>query len=482
MRFSHCLAASLCLLAAAAPGQAADLRASKLSGASKHARAGEPEFRELYQQLIEINTTLSVGSCTEAANAMKARLSQAGYPESDLHIIVRPDRPKDGNLVAFLPGADASMKPVLLLAHIDVVEAKREDWERDPFKLTEEDGYFYARGAADDKAMAAIFADSMVRYKKEGYKPKRGIKLALTCGEETPDTFNGVSYLVEHHRSLIDAAFALNEGGGGRLDGKTGKYQYNGVQAGEKLYQDFTLEVVNQGGHSSRPTPDNAIYRMAQALEKVQAFEFPVEFNDATRGYFSRFGDIVGGTQGADMKAAAATGDAAAVARLKKDPSLNGMLHTTCVATQIDGGHAPNALPQRVTVNVNCRIFPGHPPQEIRETLSKAIGDPAVKVTFKAEPEKAGPPPRLTPDILGPIEKLSSEMFPGVPVVPAQASGATDGRFMTPAGIPTYGVSGIFSDGATTNAHGLNERIRVQSLLEGREFLYRLTKMYAGGK
>lgn len=482
MRLSHCLAASLCVLAVTGASQAADLRASKQSSASKQARAGETAFREIYKELIEINTTLSAGSCTKAANAMKAHLLKAGYPESDLHVIVPPDRPQDGNLVALLPGTDASQKPMMLLAHIDVVEARREDWERDPFKLTEEGGYFYARGAADDKAMAAIFTDSMVRYKQEGYKPKRGIKLALTCGEESPNTFNGVSYLIENHRPLMDAGFVLNEGGGGRLDGKTGTYQYNGIQAGEKLYQDFTLTTVNQGGHSSRPMPDNAIYQISQALGKIQALDFPVEFNDATRGYLTKFGAIVGGAQGADMKAAAATGDAAAVARLKKDPSLNGMLHTTCVATMINGGHAPNALPQSVTANVNCRIFPGHPPEEIRQTLIRTIGDAGVKVAFQAEPEKAGPPPKLTPQIMGPIEKLSGDMFPGVPVVPAQASGATDGRFLTAAGIPTYGVSGIFSDGATTNAHGLNERIRVQSVMEGREFLYRLTRMYAGGK
>jgi acetylornithine deacetylase/succinyl-diaminopimelate desuccinylase-like protein len=291
-----------------------------------------------------------------------------------------------------------------------------------------------------------------------------------------------VSYLVEHNRDLMDAAFALNEGGGGRLDGKTGVYQYNGIQAGEKLYQDFTLETANQGGHSSRPTPDNAIYQMSQALAKLQAFEFPIEYNDATRGYFAKFGDIVGGQQGADMKAVAATGDSAAVDRLKKDPSLNGTFHTTCVATMINGGHAPNALPQHVTANVNCRIFPGHAPEEIRQQLIQAIGDPGVKVAFQAPPEKAGPPPKLTPEIMRPVEKLTKDMYPDVPVVPAQSSGATDGRFLTAAGVPTYGVSGIFSDGATTNAHGLNERIRVQSLMEGREFLYRLAKMYTGGK
>jgi acetylornithine deacetylase/succinyl-diaminopimelate desuccinylase-like protein len=472
----------LSVLVAVCASQDTELRAGQAPTNVSRMRAGEQAFRDVYKELIEINTTLSVGSCTAAANAMKAHLLRAGYPEKDVNIVAPPNLPKSGNLIALLPGTDASLKPLMLLAHLDVVEAKREDWTRDPFKLVEEGGYFYARGASDDKAMASIFVDSMIRFKEEGYKPNRGIKLALTCGEETPDDFNGVSYLIEHHRALMDAAFALNEGGGGRLDGKTGKYLYNGVQAGEKLYQDFTLETVNQGGHSSRPTPDNAIYEMMQALAKIQAFEFPVEFNDATRGYFAKFGEIVGGAEGADMKAVATTGDAAAVARLKKDPNHNGALHTTCVATMINGGHAPNALPQRVTANVNCRIFPGHAPEEIRQMLIGVIGDAGVKVSFQGEPENAGPPPTLTPDIMKPIEVLTSELFPGVAVVPAQSSGATDGRFLTPVGVPTYGVSGIFSDPATTNAHGLNERMRVQSLMEGREFLYRLIKMYAGGK
>ncbi|MFL6577223.1 MAG: M20/M25/M40 family metallo-hydrolase [Povalibacter sp.] len=476
----YVLATFLCALVISS-SQATELRASKQSAASKQARAGEAEFRQLYRELIEINTTLSAGSCTEAASAMRARLLRAGYSESEAQLIASPDRPKDGNLIALLAGTDPKLKPIMLLAHIDVVEAKREDWERDPFKLTEENGYFYARGASDDKAMAAVFADSMVRYKQEKYRPKRGIKLALTCGEESPNVFNGVSYLLEKKRDLIDAAFALNEGGGGRFDAATGNYQYNGVQAGEKLYQDFTIETINAGGHSARPTPDNAIYQMGQALAKVGAFEFPIEFNDTTRAYLTRFGEITGGEKGADMQAAA-RGDAAAIARIKQDPTLNGMLHTTCVATMINGGHAPNALPQHVSANVNCRIFPGHAPEEIRQTLIATISDANVKVSFQSPPEKAGDPPPLTREILGPIEALTKDMYPGVPVVPAQSSGATDGRFLTPLGIPTYGVSGMFSDGATNNAHGLNERIRVQSLMEGREFLYRLVKMYAGGK
>ncbi|MDP3740550.1 MAG: M20/M25/M40 family metallo-hydrolase [Hyphomonadaceae bacterium] len=484
MRSIHLLAASLAALATAcATEPGATAQSSKaVTAAAKQASAGEPEFRALYKELIEINTTLSAGSCTKAAEAMKMRLSAAGYPEGDMHLITDPKRPQDGNLIALLPGTNTALKPMLLLAHIDVVEANRADWVRDPFKLTEESGFFYARGAMDDKAMAAIFTDSMVRYKTEGYKPKRGIKLMLTCGEESPNTFNGVKYLVENHRQLIDAEFALNEGAGGRLDPDTGKYVFNGVQAGEKLYQDYTLEVTNSGGHSSRPVPDNAIYRLGTALEKVSKLNFPIEFNDATKGFFLKMSEMTPGQEGADMKAAATTQDAAAITRLRANPSYNGILHTTCVATQLTAGHAPNALPQRATANVNCRIFPGHSQDEIRRQIEAAIGDKDVKVTLQADPETPSPAPPLTPFIMDPIEKLTKELFSGAPVVPTMAAGATDGRFLTPIGIPTYGVSGIFADPATTNAHGLNERVGVKQLMEGRAFLHRLTKMYADAK
>jgi acetylornithine deacetylase/succinyl-diaminopimelate desuccinylase-like protein len=471
----------LFLTLALAANAYADITASRQSAASRVARAGESGFRALYQELVEINTTLSVGSCTDASHAMKARLTAAGYTEEQAQVVVPRDWPKQGNLIALLPGSDPKLKPVLLLAHIDVVEAHREDWVRDPFKLVEEDGFFYARGASDDKAMAAVFVDMLVRYKHEGYRPKRGIKLALTCGEETPNVFNGVKYLIENHRELIDAAFALNEGGGGRYDPQSGVYRYVAVLAAEKLYQDFTLTTMNQGGHSSRPTPGNAIYQLTRALNRIEAHSFPIEFNDVSRAYFDRFGKIEGGQKGADM-IAAAKGDTAAIERLRKDPSANAILHTNCVATQIHGGHAPNALPQRATANVNCRIFPGHAPEEIRQELIRVIDDAKVSVEFQSPPERVGAALTLSPDVLGPIEKLTADMFPGVAVVPTMTAGATDGRFLTPAGIPTYGVSGMLSDGATTNAHGLNERIRVQTLMEGREFLYRLTKMYAGGR
>ena len=439
-------------------------------------------FRAIYKQLVEINTTLSVGSCTEAANAMADRLRAAGMPDQDLHVIVPPDWPKQGNLVATLHGTSPDQKAILLLAHIDVVEAEREDWARDPFTLVEEDGYFYARGAVDDKAMAAIFVDFLVRMKRSGYRPDRSIKLALTCGEETPNTFNGASYLIAHHRELIDAAFALNEGGGGLLD-DSGQRVYHGIQAGEKVYQNYHFEVTNPGGHSSRPLKDNAIYRLAKALSRVEAYTFPIEFNDTTRSYFDRMSSMQGGQVGEDMQEILQhPPNVEALARITENPSYNSILHTTCVATMLDAGHAPNALPQRANANVNCRIFPGHPQEEIRQTLEQIVNDTEVQVTFAAPPEATSAPPPLTTEILAPIEKLSQQMWPGVPILPSMVAGGTDGRFLTPAGIPTYGVSGLFMEPGKVNAHGLNENVRVDALYESREFLDRLIRIYAGGE
>jgi len=444
--------------------------------------AGELEFRELYRQLVEINTTLSVGSCTDAANAMAARLSSAGMADENIKVIVPPDWPRQGNLVAALPGTSPDAEPMLLLAHIDVVEANPDDWERDPFTLVEEDGYFYGRGTADDKSMAAIFVDVLMRMSRTGFQPERTIRLALTCGEETPNTFNGASYLVQYHRDLIDAQFALNEGGRGLLDGK-GRRVYNSIQAGEKTYQDYRLEVRHPGGHSSRPLPDNAIYRLMRALHKVESYTFPIEFNDTTRGYFQRMSSMQSGQMSEDMLAIQRDPPpAAALARVRQNPSYNSILHTTCVATMLDAGHAPNALPQRAGANVNCRIFPGHTQEEIRQTLERIVDDDKVSVTFVDLPESTSPPPDLTPEILGPIEELTQQMWPGVPVLPTMVAGGTDGRFLTPAGIPTYGVSGLFMDPNKTNAHGLNESVPVESLYESREFLDRLIRIYAGGE
>jgi acetylornithine deacetylase/succinyl-diaminopimelate desuccinylase-like protein len=438
-------------------------------------------FRALYEELVEIDTSLSSGDCTKAANAMAVHLRAAGFQERDLHVIVPDGMPTQGNLVAHLAGSDAGLKPLLLLAHIDVVEAKREDWARDPFTLVEENGYFYGRGTSDDKSMAAIFTDAMVRFRKEGFVPKRGIRLALTCGEETPNHFDGAKYLVDNHRELIDAEFAINEGAGGRLDAQ-GRRIFNGVLAGEKVYQDFKLEITNPGGHSSRPVKDNAIYRLAAALARVEAYEFPVELNDTTRAFFARMATIEEGQLAADMKAILATPpDPAALARIVEDPGRNSILRTTCVATQLDAGHAPNALPQRAVANVNCRILPAHSQEEIRRTLEGVVADPGIAVTFAAPPERVSPPPPLTEEFMWAVERITEEMWPGVPVVPTMAAGATDARFLTPAGIPTYGVSGLFGDPATTRAHGLDEQMRVQSLYEGREFLTRLIRAFVEG-
>jgi acetylornithine deacetylase/succinyl-diaminopimelate desuccinylase-like protein len=440
---------------------------------------GQAAFRELYKELVETNTAHSVGSCTLAAERMAARLKAAGYPDADLHLFAPEGAPKDGGLVAVLHGTDPKAKAILLLAHIDVVEAKREDWTRDPFTLIEEGGYFYARGASDDKAQAAIFTDSMIRYRKDGYHPKRGIKLALTCGEEGGGGPNGAAWLAEHERALIDAEFALNEGAGGELDAN-GKPVSHDVLAAEKTSQSYVLEVTNAGGHSSRPVPDNAIYHLVRAVDAISRYEFPVQLDDANRGYFTAMAGIVGGEKGAAMKAVVANPqDKAAVAVLDQDPSWHAMLRTTCVATRLDAGHAENALPQRARATINCRIFPGVSRESVRDQLAKLSADPAVNVMMPPGRGASPPPPPLTPMVMKPVEALSQKMWPGVPVVTLLQPGATDGTHLNAAGIPTYGISGIFSDPDLGHIHGLNERIRVKSVYEGRDFLFQLVKIYA---
>jgi acetylornithine deacetylase/succinyl-diaminopimelate desuccinylase-like protein len=442
-------------------------------------RPDQIAFRETYKELVETNTALSNGDCTLAAQRMAARLKAAGFADSDLTIFTAPDHPKEGGLVAILPGRDAKAKAVLMLAHIDVVEAKREDWTRDPFTLIEENGYFYGRGTADDKSMAAIWVDTMARFKKEGFKPRRTLKMALTCGEETAGAFNGAEYLAKNKRDLIDAAFAVNEGGGGRLD-EQGNRLFLGIQVGEKLPQNYTLTVTNPGGHSSRPVPDNAIYRLSQALLKVQGYAFPIVFNDTTRDFFTRMAKIRGGAEGAAMAALVANpGDAAASATLVADPSWNAILHTTCVPTLLNGGHATNALPQRATANVNCRIFPGTTPAEVQQVLARVINDPQVKITIPETRSDPAPPPPLDPKVLGPAETLAAKMFPGVPQVRTMVAGGTDAAFLTPVGIPTYGISGYFGEPANSGVHGLNERVGVADLYRSRDYLYELMKIYA---
>ncbi|HXJ50330.1 MAG TPA: M20/M25/M40 family metallo-hydrolase [Burkholderiales bacterium] len=440
------------------------------------------ELRDIYKELVEINTTDSVGSCTQAAEALKARLKAGGIAESDLQVLVPPGGPKKGNLVARYRGTGAK-KPLMLLGHLDVVEAKREDWERDPFKLVEENGYFYGRGASDDKSMVAVFVANLIRYRREGYRPERDLILAATCDEELiPSKFSGIEYLLKNHRSLIDAEFALNEGASGLLDGKGG-YVRMGIQAGEKVFQTYQLEATNPGGHSSLPVKENAIYRLAGGLARLGAFDFPFKLTDTTRLYFERMSKIEQGPMAADMAAILRNPpDPQAIARLSSSTAFNNAtVRTTCVATMVDAGHATNALPQRARAIVNCRILPGEPVDEVTRTLVRVLADDKIKLT-PTHQAVLSPPPPLTREILGPAEKVSAELWPGVPLVPTMSTGATDGRFTNNAGIPTYGLNGMFRDPDGSGVHGLNERIRVRSLYEGHEYLYRVVKLYAGGK
>jgi acetylornithine deacetylase/succinyl-diaminopimelate desuccinylase-like protein len=443
----------------------------------------EAAFRGLYKQLVEINTTRSVGSCTQAAQAMRAHLLAAGIPAGDTQILAPPDRPNDGALIAVWHGRDRSAKPILLLAHIDVVEAKREDWERDPFKLIEENGWFYARGSSDDKAMAAVFTDSMVRYAKEGFKPRRDIKLALTCGEETSEIFNSVRWLTQTQPKVLDAAFALNEGAGGELD-KDGKAVALQIQAGEKVYQDFALEASDVGGHSSRPNKNNPIVRLSAGLTKLGAHNFAIALNPATRGYFEAQAKLVPPEVAKDMRAVLNDQhDEAAAERLwAVNAGWNGTLRTTCVVTEIAGGHAPNALPQHVRANVNCRILPGVPIADVQGEIAAVLADGKISVAPTGESGMQSPPPPLTDRIMGPVRKVADTLWPGVAIVPTMSTGATDGRFLNATGIPTYGLSGMFHDAEGSRAHGLNEHIRVKSLMDGRRFLYEVVKLYANGK
>jgi len=453
--------------------------------ADSKSRAGEAEFREVYKELVETNTALSNGSCTLAADRMAARLKSAGLEQ--VQVFTAPDHPKEGGLFAVYPGSDSKAKAILLLAHIDVVEAKREDWTRDPFVLVEENGSFYARGAVDDKAEAAIWVDTLVRYAQEKFKPRRTIKIALTCGEETAGAFNGAQWLAQNHRDWIDAEFAINEGAWGEMDEHGVKLVMN-VQAGEKAAQNFRLEVTNPGGHSSRPRKDNAIYQLAGALSRIEAYEFPAQFTDASRAYFRGMAKIQATKNNAEVAAAMNAmvkdpADANAIALVSsKDPSWNATLRTTCVATMLEGGHATNALPQRARANINCRIFPGVSGESVRDQLEKLVANANVSVTMLEVRGPASPPPPLSSKIMGPLEKLNAQYFPGVPVLPILQAGATDGLYLNGIGIPTYGIEPLFMKPDLGHIHGLNEYVSVQSLLDARAFLYDLVKIYSTQK
>ena len=445
------------------------------NGGAQKLTADQRELRAIYKELVEINTTDSVGSCTIAARAMAARLKKGGYATSEIDIIVPQKAPTKGNLVVRLKGNGAK-KPLLLLAHLDVVEAKREDWTRDPFQLVEEDGYFYARGAFDNKAQGAIWVANMLRYKRDKTNFKRDLIMALTCDEEmVASEFDGVDYLLKNERGLLDAELALTEGASIALD-QTGRPVSHGVMVGEKAVQSYALEVTNKGGHSSMPVRDNAIVHLSHALSKVGSFDFPFRLTPTTRSFFERTSKVIGAPMADDMKAILTdTPDMASMARLTiRNPFYYASVRTTCVPTMVNAGHAENALPQRAKAVVNCRILEGETPESVQETLARNIGNALVKITPIGKAVVAPAPP-MDPVLFKAVEELSEKMWPGVPVIPTMAVGATDGRFLNAAGIPTYGVSGLYKEADGSGLHGLNERLRVKSLYEAQQFLDALT-------
>ena len=436
---------------------------------------------DIYKELVNINTADSVGSTTVAADAVAKHFRDAGFPDSD--IFLGGPKPDKGNIVVRYHGSGAgARKPLLLLAHLDVVQALKKDWspDLDPFTFTERDGYYYGRGTGDDKAMASIFVANLLRFKREGYVPDRDIILALTADEEGGGS-NGVRWLLENHKNLIDAAYALNEGGGGAL--RDGKPFINSIGAAEKVSANFVVSTANRGGHSSVPRDDNAIYQLAQALTRVAKLQMPVMLNEVTKEFFARTAKIEMPEMGAAMRAIVANPkNAAAAATISRDPRYRSMLRTTCVATMLSGGHARNALPQAASANVNCRMAPGHDPADVRARIIAAIGDTGVAVS--AAPTMSHPSPSpLTPEIMQPIERLTREMFgPNVLVIPTMGTGATDSRFLRAVGIPGYGVSGLFSDPNDNRAHGRDERVLIKSYYDSEEFLYRLVKELSSGK
>ena len=443
----------------------------------QHANA---EARAIFQQLVEINTTDSVGSVTKASEAIAQRLLAAGFAEKDV-VVAGPNERKK-NLVVRYYGS-GKKRPILFIGHLDVVEARREDWTTDPFQFIEKDGFFYGRGTQDMKEGDALLVETFLRLKREGFVPDRDLILALTADEEGGD-FNGVDWLIKNHRDWIDAEYCINLDGG-EFEKLKGRRMLAGLQASEKVYADLQLETTNPGGHSSVPGPENAIYELSAALLKVQAFSFPVKINGITRNYFAHAATLTAGQLSADLRAAAKEPpDPDAIKRLSANPYFNSLLHTTCVATMLSGGHAANALPQKARANVNCRIFPGEDPEGVRKTLEHVVSDPKVSVSFVPEktadgqliPIVAVPPSPLLPEVTSALERTLATMWPGVPVVPTMDTGASDGKFLRIAGIPTYGIACMFFDMDDHRSHGKDERIGGQDFYEGVEFAYRFVK------
>ncbi len=446
------------------------LLAITLSGATMPPEVDRQLAREIYKQMIEIQSGFTTGATTPVAEAVAARLKAAGFSDSD--IFVGGAIPKKANIVVRYHGTGAR-KPILLLAHTDVVEAKREDWSMDPFQFIEKDGYFYGRGTSDDKAQAAVWVANLIRYKREGFKPDRDIILALTADEEGGGPYNGVDWLIKNHRELIDADLCLNEGGWGEM--LNGKKMSNDVQVSEKYMVNFRLEVRNKGGHSSLPVPDNAIYHLAGALERLGKFGFPLKTNEVTRGYFEQMSKIMPAQ--ADELKGAGQGSADVLPKLAAESvGWNAMLRTTCVATQLEGGHAMNALPQLAAANVNCRVLPEDSLEYVQNTLKEVIADDKVSISIVGDAIK-GPSSPMRADLFKAIDRMDDSMWPGVPAVPMMVMGGTDGRYLRQVGIPTYGIQGFFMDQADMRMHGRDERMAVQSFYEGQAFLYGLVKI-----
>ena len=441
----------------------------------------QTEAREIFKELIEINSSYKGGSTTPAAHAIERRFLAAGFPASDVRVL-GPVGDKDSSVVVRMQGTSTTLKPILLIAHLDVVEALRSDWSLDPYTLTEKDGFFYGRGTSDIKDGAATFASALLRMKRDHIVPQRTLILALTAGEEGGGGYDGMDWLLKNHRDLIDAAFALNVDAGDPVI-QNGKRLLRGVQTSEKLYQSFALEVTNKGGHSSQPTPDNAIVQLADAVGRVSRFRFPVRLTETTRVFFERLADVETGQTASDMRAISRDPhDSASAARLSMSPVFNAQLRTTCVPTMIEGGHAPNALPQRAKAVVNCRIMPGETPAEIRAELVRVVADDSVHIAAINGSAIPGSPSPLTPEVMVPVEKVTRRLWPGVPVIPLMETGATDGAYLRAAGIPTYGVSGVFIDIDDNRAHGRDERIIVSSFYDGVEYIYQLIREFATGR
>ena len=433
-----------------------------------------PEYQKLahdiYKQLIEINTSFSTGQTTPAAQAVADRLKAEGFPASDIVVAGAADHKMN---VVFRYHGTGKRKPMLLLAHLDVVEAKPSDWTLDPFKLTEKDGFFYGRGTIDDKAQAAIWVTTLIRFKREGYKPDRDLILALTADEEGGGPYNGVDWLLKNRKDLIDSEFALNEGGWGDL--ANGKKVSNNVQLSEKYLATYKLEVKNKGGHSSLPVPDNAIYRLSEALIRLSKFKFPAQTNEVTRAYLAEMAKVAPPAQAAVMKAAS-QGSQPAIDKLADSTiALNATLRTTCIPTMLEGGHAINALPQTAIATVNCRVQPDMKPEEVQATLKRVVADDQVSITVSGD-IIAAPASPLRQDIMKAAARIGDTMWPGTITVPIMVMGGTDGRYLRSSGIQSYGIQGIFIPTDDFRAHGRDERLAMDSFYEGETFLYELVK------